>query len=309
MGDHSITGKTGTWLMLALALLCVTGCTGEEIPRRPPTPPSSIVFGDAVVTRGTLIEDKNLPEGARMGVFAHHISQGSVVNQHFINNLMVTRINGVYTYAPAHFWPDSGYLKFYAYYPYNDKAHLTSGDSLRITIRPASTEVVCLVDSSVSKQVDLMFASTQAIANENVVFSFSHVLTALEFEVKKDSLYAQTDVKLHAITLKNVKRSGTLTLATDTVWAVQGAAGNISIPLNASPATIGIDYRKVTGSDCPILIPQDTNGMTVSLDVEIGNNTRKRYDIDLKGTGHWKTNERITYKLIISDQLSLVTTN
>ncbi|MDR1939114.1 MAG: fimbrillin family protein [Tannerellaceae bacterium] len=294
--------------LLILILLCATGCAGEEIPVIvPQKPASSIVFGNAVVTRGTLIKSGILPEGSQLGVFAHHIYNGSVVNPSFINHLKITRSGTVYNYTPAYYWPDSGEVKFHAYYPYHPKAHQPQFDSLYVQADAAKLEIAYITDPLVSKQVDLMFAATKALARGNVEFRLSHALTALDFEVKKDSLYLKDNVTLSAITLKNVKRHGVLTVTTDTVWTTKGAAGNMDIPLSSPPVAITTGYQKVTGDNCPILIPQETNGMTVSLDVNIGV-TKKRFDIDLKGTGRWKMNDRVTYKLIISDQLSLVTT-
>jgi hypothetical protein len=302
-----ITTKALTTLpMLMLTLLCTTGCTGEEIPVNPAKPHSSIVFGDAVVTRGAFIKDRNFPEGSRLGVFAHHIHNNRVVNTSFINNLMITRRGSGYHYTPACFWPDSGELKFYAYHPYNAKAHLATADSLKVTAGATKLEFTCIVDTLSSNQFDLMFAATRTLSKTDVSFRFSHALSALDFEVKKDSLYRSKDVKLYAITLKNVKRHGHLTITADTVWTITSGGtttGNINVALANSPVPIALNYRKVTGDNSPILLPQDTDGMTVSLDVRI-DGVPKKYDIALKGVGRWNMNDWITYKLIISDQLA-----
>ncbi|MDR1918946.1 MAG: fimbrillin family protein [Tannerellaceae bacterium] len=309
MGDiYSITRKMWTgWLILIW--LGATGCAGEEIPIIiPQKPASSIVFGNAVVTRGTLIPSGSLPEGSHLGVFAHHIHKNNVVNPAFIKHLKITRSKSVYNYSPAYHWPDSGEVKFHAYYPYHPKAHQPSFDSLRVQADMAKLEIAYITDTLVSNQVDLMFASTKALAGGNVEFHLSHALTALDFEVKKDSMYELKTVSLSALTLKNVKRQGVLTVSTDTVWTTQGPGVNIDVPLSASSLNITSLYQKVTGSNCPILIPQETKGMKVSLEVTI-DGAKKRFDIDLSGTDRWKMNDRLSYKLIISDQLSLVTNN
>jgi hypothetical protein len=310
MGDmYSITRKIGTVLpVLTCVLLCATGCVGMEIPfNRPPTPDASIVFGNEVVgnTRGTLIQGANLPDGAHLGVFAQHTYNQVVVNPSFLNNLRITRSGPGYTYAPACFWPDSGEVKFYAYHPYHAKVHPPLADALSITVDPTKMAFSYTADSIVSKQVDLMFAVTQALNHQEVQFRFTHALTALEFEVKKDSLQNKA-VELHALRLRNVKRQGLLSISADTVWTIQGPPCNINVPLNTTPITITTDYKKVTGNDFTLLIPQDTNGMSISLEVVIGGK-RKIYDIALKGSRRWYMNERISYKLILSEQLSLVT--
>lgn len=79
----------------------------------------------------TRVSGTTFSSGDSFGIFAFY---GSSTEPNFMNNQKVEYDGTAWTYSPIKYWPTSNNapLTFYAYYPYNPSAALTTEKNLRL---------------------------------------------------------------------------------------------------------------------------------------------------------------------------------
>lgn len=259
------------------AILLLAACKGEEIGGQEPVGPGSAdhaigfqvaaltssAAGDKV-TRGTLIGSTGASQpndddgqqqnwtspwisGDVMSVNAlYYFDSMTLLGQQFMHNQDVTAaVNGSaasWSYAPVKYWPNQGYLDFYAQYPsvqkladivlptnglsslrYWHESPLDTVLTFRYYALPAAKAAPTLHDmdnpiedkpvtdvfNDAKSQPDLMFAHhphlSKPAVSSKVDFSFTHAMMGVRFWIKGLDGQAESDASAHYSWFRNVQ--------------------------------------------------------------------------------------------------------
>jgi hypothetical protein len=225
-------------------------------------------------TRGSVVGDTGAPVGS-FGVLGYVLPNGtwsSSLTPSFLYDTQVTRqgtnSNYTYRYSPYKYWPNntSNLVKFFAYYPYGG-----NGISLSSSTATGYPSLTYAPSTTVSDQVDLMYASSSACNNKStdnaVSLSFNHALTRISFSVESNSSYVFT---VQSISLTGIKSKGTLSydpsvasspwtlssLSTDTTTYTASTSDDTLLP-ETSQSLSSSAYQNVTSyTGNLLLLPQ-----------------------------------------------------
>jgi len=272
---------------------------------------SASTSSPSTTTRGLLVSGTDAPVGS-FGILGYVVPNGnwnSFLIPSFMYNTQVTRqgTSGNYTfqYYPSKYWPTEGtdLVKFFAYYPYNGNG---------IALSPPTTagypDITYVPSTTVSDQVDLMYASPSAVNNQSngsaVGLSFSHALTRIAFSVECSS---SNVIKVQSIALTGIKSKGTFSynpyvlwtlssLSTDTTTYKVSTSDGALIP-EASQTLNTSNYQNITSySGNLLLLPQSltsANWLVVKYTVD---GVAMVSNLNLPST-KWMMGQNINYQL------------
>lgn len=234
--------------LLAAAAVSFTACQKDEVINEVPQD-QAIGFGTYVgrdaQTKATVTDLNAMKheDYSGFGVFAYYTGNddypvnNTTIAPAFMNNVKVwydTDLNpDAWNYAPLKYWPGNGQqVSFFAYAPY------VNAPDAKITTLPAADvaadpTIGFSVPTTVSAQIDLLYASVKDASSNPVNFTFNHALTRIGFKVKT----AREDyrVNISSITLTgDFNTVGTLNLNTGT-WSVTEEANPDTYQLNFNP--------------------------------------------------------------------------
>ncbi len=267
-------------------------------------------------TRGAVVSGTDAPVGS-FGVLGYVVPSGtwnSSLTPSFMYNTQVTRqgTSGNYTfqYYPGKYWPTVGtdLVKFFAYYPYNGNG---------ITLSPSTAtgypNITYVPSTTVSDQVDLMYASPSAANNQSsgsaVGLSFSHALTRISFSAECN---LSNVIKVQSIALTGIKSKGTLSYdpsvasspwtlsssSTDTTTYKVSTSDGTLIP-ESSQVLNTSDYQNLESySGSLLLLPQSVtsaNSLVVKYTVD---GVAKVSTLYLP-TATWMMGQNINYQLML----------
>ena len=192
------------FLFVALSALALTACVNDETIEVNP--------GDAVAFRATsgnatksqITTTLNISD---FKVWGYHQSAAEPsVTTPFMEDQLVQRISGVWTYSPTRFWPESGTIDFYSVSPYK-----TPGISIMKTEQIIKDYTV---NTNISLQKDLLYAvnmgcSKAANGQTGVEVNFRHALSQIVFQAKNTNSNIKVDIE--GVKVVNVVSKGTFT--------------------------------------------------------------------------------------------------
>lgn len=174
----------------------------------------------------------------------------------FMNNLPFYS-DGTYKDQDSYFWPGKGYLKFYAYAPYNEADSYIEFDN------DGNPFIAC----TVSGDKDMMAGSSEIIANYStsaVEIQLTHLLSKIQ--VKTGSI---PEGEIAAFAVKNVYSSGTCSLEDNGYsWSIDDDTDDYVQSASASGAVLPADSQTKVVGDPMFLLPQDLPSEAV-LEVQI----------------------------------------
>lgn len=199
-----------TYIILCV-LFTLIGCSSEaEFAPELKTP---VGFGVNVdQTKGSLALSKD--QVLSMGVFSLYTEKPFPVAGYArqMENILVHRPDKdkVFTYSPISYWPESGYLSFFAYSPFASQDNgiqsprLTSEGFMQLDFQPVT---------EVSKQIDLMAAvNLNRQRNTQMVdLPLKHILSAVQFKGSTSVVTSDYKVRVKEIQLTNLINKGTFT--------------------------------------------------------------------------------------------------
>lgn len=226
----------------------------------------------------------------------------SADNSEFYYNMSSTSEG---TLAKKQMWPTDQSLKFFAVHPYDaTAANFGGGPETGLTYK-------FTVNSTVTEQVDLMYATTGDLPynlEEKAPLHFNHALTAVNFVMGDVRFYGQ----LKEIKLKNVYTSGTLTLPTEPTtktgetpsptWTNLGGNKDVVIDdknFNITTGSGHVGQTITTGNNVFMMIPQALNNVVVELTFDVSGETIT-VSGNLSGSAPWEPGTTRTY--IINSQ-------
>ena len=194
----------------------------------------------------------------------------------------------------SRYWPESGYLKFIAYYP--SGIGTANGDA---------TTNITITGVDATDQDDILYTNlteAQASANKNaVVMAFHHALAQVIVTAKVSDAN-MTGVNVTGVVLSNAPYSGDLTLTgTNATWDNQAPILSVTMPntiastdLTATPQTLGTGLLVVPGDhEATLTVTYTIGGLETTTD-----------PIEIEGT--WEKGKKYIYNLSIGlDEIKL----
>ncbi|MCD7943084.1 MAG: fimbrillin family protein [Bacteroides intestinalis] len=266
---------------------------------------------DIPQSRGLPISSAN--DMPNMGVFAYYTgngiannwgAKGTTATPNFMNNIQITNNGGLWSYDTPVYWPQAAdaNVSFFAYSPY---ATATNGITMNVTTGIPSVDYT--VPTNCSDQPDLMVSALLQDRNvtnngsSSVNFQMRHALTCIGFKASGNG------EQIEKITVKGVKRSGRLSIATDGTpsWDLTGATNEIFEAIVDDGVYLQPTAELVnTGGGYLMMVPQ-TLASGATLTVEL--NTGRSFDFDLEGLS-WGAGQFINYTLSITPEAALLLT-
>lgn len=180
-------------------------------------------------TKGTPINSASDELFTEFGLFAYHttdyfdyeeIPTEFYFNGDFDNKTVIKTDNNQWTLDATYYWPQNGYISFFAYAPY------TSGSSNGIKLVYEDNDIPSItytVPNNFATQPDLMVAVPQLnIFKETVDIKFAHALACIGFNI------SAPDVRVDSIWITGIKTTGSLSLDFDGTTPTWSDIGNNS---------------------------------------------------------------------------------
>lgn len=205
--------KSITYIFMSLTLLALISCNKVV---RPSDDSERIEFAIPML-EGTKAAFKESADDLADGfsVFAIKYTEDSDMIR-FMNNVKVSRKNGVWDYVGAYYWSPMAYHSFYAFYPYcnedeGDYIYESSVENANLVITPKSglirtgTNIVDVTDIlyGISSFMPAPFDVSQPV--DKVVFIMKHVFSSVKL-----NLINRSDYKITAVSGKISGSDGTL---------------------------------------------------------------------------------------------------
>lgn len=270
------------------------------------------------LTRGVPVESVQALAGTHkaFGVYAYYSETGTfsdtvpyIVNEK-ISNLSQT---GVATQGwrvqSQHFWPASGYLKFYAYAPFDGENKFVKADGsegLRL-------EYTVATDSK--NQPDILLALPQDPANtkkvyacnkhEDVELMFRHVLTAVKVRVTEGMQGKVSSVKISGVHGAGILKLDGLTFDVDkshagigkNSWTFTDTDDFADVVYQAAISKTAAEDGYVVGGNITfMMLPQELSS-AATMTVEFEDGTTISGKIGGEGRTGWKMGHTITYNI------------
>lgn len=280
-----------TYIILCV-LFTLIGCSSEaEFAPELKTP---VGFGVNVdQTKGSLALSKD--QVLSMGVFSLYTEMPFPVAGYArqMENILVHRPDKdkVFTYSPISYWPESGYLSFFAYSPFASQDNgiqsprLTSEGFMQLDFQPVT---------EVSKQIDLMAAvNLNRQRNTQMVdLPLKHILSAVQFKGSTSVVTSDYKVRVKEIQLTNLINKGTFTYSTTaTEWQLDSKerksftlsiADKTLLDVSLTETPVGL----VNSETALMILPQEISAgqlhLKANLEItESGIVSNKDIDIDL----------------------------
>jgi hypothetical protein len=277
---------------------------------------SAFSLASSFLTRGAPVTGTDAPVGS-FGVLGYLLTGGawsSSLTSSFMYNTQVTRSGSsssyTYNYFPVKYWPDntSDKVQFFAYYPYQG-----NGVTLSSATTTGYPTITYTPGTTVSSQVDLMYASSSAVNNKMtstaVNLGFSHALTRISFSAKLDPSFTTQKVFIQSIQITGIKSSGTLSFdpsKSSSPWTIGTATSSYTASVSdgsllptANQALSTSAYNLMTNyTGYLLLLPQSvTTSNTVVVNYTV-DGTAKTATYTLSAAT-WSMGQGINYQLII----------
>lgn len=303
-------------LIIALGAIGITSCsTDDDSIVNLPNESAAVLFHTVVdkdiQTRGASMDNDAL-KSESFGVLAYY-TQNSTWNAaaasatpNFMHNQKVawSTTNTTWNYSPMKYWPNNtnDKVSFFAYAPYEETPATGANKGIKLSSNTTNDTpaIDFTVNSNITNQVDLVYASAKDKNKELVDFQFKHALSRIGFSAKAASDYGNTKIKVKSVSIKGkFYPTATFTfsnLSNDGSWSNFGtpaATGITYAPeLNVNANALGTVAQQISKDNQNIMvIPQNfegankltvvTNYTSVTNGVESPDTKTKSEDINL----------------------------
>ena len=295
-------------LLAAVAALAIVGCTqNEEIEN---VGNKAEINFNSIVSRSTRATEMTLSGLQTNGFKVSAYNTGNdalgtgVLDNPLMEDAQVSWKNAKWTTDNSYYWPATGSIQFFAYSSTKiDKLTVSSTDTY-------PTIVDYTVPTTASEQEDLLVSQvTGTKATGTVNFTFSHVLTQVNFSIKAGDTADGLNYVVTGLSLQGIGSVATYTY--DGTWGTATSPIAYACALSATGADNTVTGNNVTilGTESLMLLPQ-----ALSADAKI---VVKYKVVDAKGSEYystpeagkeislsgieWKANNRIRYTLTLTN--------
>ena len=284
------------FICAAAAIVALASCSKTQVVYN--DAPEEIGFKAVAgaVTKDPIV-GTDLPTTANMVVFASKSAEEAGPYSEYFSNVEFTWKSTYWGGTTSKYWPESGYLKFIAYYP----------AGIGTPVGDATGNIV-ISDVDASTQPDILYTNLtdayESAAKTTVPMAFHHALAQVQVTAKVSDVN-MTDVNVTSVVLTGAPISGELTLTgTNATWDDQTTGSPItmdntieSIDLTGDAKPLGIGTLVVPGSQTA----------TLTVTYTIGGLSVTTSPIDITGT--WEKGKKYIYNLSIGlDEIKLTAT-
>ena len=281
----------------AAAIVALASCSKTEVVNT--SAPEEIGFKavTGAITKAP-IAGTELPTTSSMVVYA---SKSDVTDGTYTPYFSGAEFSWKSTYwggTTSKYWPESGYLKFIAYYP----------SGIGTAVNGDATTNITITGVDATDQKDILYTNlteAQASADKKTVAMAFHHALAQVIVTAKVSDANMTDVNVTEVVLSGAPLSGDLTLTgEDATWNNQATSSSItmentieSTDLTAAAAVLGTGH----------LVVPDDHEATLTVTYTIGGLETTTDPIEINGT--WEKGKKYIYNLSIGlDEIKLSAT-
>lgn len=288
------------WAILYTVLLA--SCSHEEEPGNVLPMNFSVNISE---TRSSFIDGNEIPNETSIGVFASSAWNGiwnsSNATMDYIYNKGVIRKGNEYAYIPKEYWPTQP-LKFFAYYPHDDR-----GSSISPPSKKGYPAISFSVADEIATQYELLAAVTGVLSPTAAVqLNLRHAMTRIGFSFRKANI--NTTVIVKTITLSGAISRGVLSFDENEniTWSLNSAyKGSYLASINngaINPISLSTQYTEITSLDgYLIMIPQPLAEGQILLTIIYSVNTEeKELQLELP-QGEWIAGRYINYQITIQN--------
>lgn len=245
-------------LLAVTAALAITSCSQNEEFEN--AGQNAVINFESIVSNATRATEMKLQELKDQGFHVYAYNTGDAVvgtgtlDKSIIENALVSWDSGTSKWTSAtYYWPSKGNIQFFAY-----------SSSKLLTLTATDTDKYpTLVDYQIadaaSGQEDLLTAKVtdQTKNASSVNFTFSHVLTQIQFAIKSkntDNLtYTVSEIKIEGVSNKGTYKY------IDNTWTSLDGSATYTYPLDdvtANNVVQGTTTGKNIGTESLMLLPQ-----------------------------------------------------
>lgn len=303
-------------LLAVTAALAITGCSQNEEFEN--AGQNAVINFESIVSNATRATEMKLDELKTQGFHVYAYNTGDAVvgtgtlNKSIMENEPVSWNSGdnKWTSNNAYYWPSQGKIQFFAY---------SSSRSFTLTATDTDqypTLVNYQIADTAPNQEDLLVAKVtdKTKADLSVNFTFSHVLTQIQFAIKS-KLDDKLTYTVSKIEINGVNDKGTYKYA-DNVWTSLEGSATYIYPLDdittTNNAVQGTTSKNI-GTESLMLLPQTltTRKMLVSYNVtdkngdEVYTTGATPKEVDLKDA-IWGVGKSIRYTLSLTNDAATI---
>lgn len=290
-----------SYVLVIMTIICFFSCKDDDLNETLSADSDliqcKITIPESFQTKGSPIDSEKDPLFKTIGLLGYKtdVSFENTTNptSAFFPNVEVQKSStGNWLFDKKYYWPQTGYLSFFAYAPY---ATSTNG----ITINNLQTGVPTLdytVPHAVADQPDLMVAAQQLnLFKKEVPLAFSHALACIGFEVNGNN------VPIDSIGITGVYTTGSLLLSLTNGMPVWSNLSGLSqdfykVGLVSSPEATNPSQPIMSANGYLMMIPQSL-GDDAAIVVKFKGMDPKIIPLKNAGTTLWKAGEKYIYSL------------
>ena len=204
-------------LIIALGAIGITSCsTDDDSIVNLPNESAAVLFHTVVdkdiQTRGASMDNDAL-KSESFGVLAYYTQNNAwsaaaaTATPNFMYNQKVawSTTNTTWNYSPMKYWPNNtnDKVSFFAYAPYEETPATGANKGIKLSSNTTNDTpaIDFTVNSNITNQVDLVYASAKDKNKEVVDFQFKHALSRIGFSAKAADDYGPTTIKVKSISI------------------------------------------------------------------------------------------------------------
>lgn len=248
-------------------------------------------------TKGTPISSEDNALFKEIGLVASHTDQEFDKTQNptpnFFNNTLLSKNSaGKWGFNQIYYWPQKGYLSFFAYAPFANK---TNGIVIENS-QAGIPQINYTLPVEVANQPDLMISVPEKdLFKTNVDLQFTHALSCIGFDVSGDN------VPIEYIGIRNVYTTGTVSLDMNNgrpVWTNKDGKSSdlFKVGLIENPVATDPNETIMAVDGYLMMIPQvlEENAEIV---VKFKGIDPKVIKLNTAGTPEWTAGQKYIYSL------------
>lgn len=235
------------------------------------------------------IPGTTLPTTDKMAVYATKATESNGAYSAYFSDVVFEFDSGVlWKGETPQYWPESGYLKFMAYYPADcgTRSGTAGGD-------------ITISSIDVSSQDDILYANwtdpQECASKPDVPMTFKHALAQIQVkaQVKDNNMKG---VKITQVTIFEPSQKGTLTIDGSTAeWS--GVSAGSTLTMDNDIADTELNTTAISLGDVgSLVVPGDQTKLIV--DYEISGLAVEGFEIDLS-PAKWEMGKKYIYTLIV----------